>query len=67
MVRFRWHSEGLTTRIVGLTRVEMRRMEELRVEVGVKEFKEKLARSRMKWTGHVERMGDEKLVKRADA
>ena len=24
----------------------------------------KLARSRLKWTGHVERMGDEKLAKR---
>ena len=30
-------------------------------------FKKKLVRSRLKWAGHVERMGDEKLTKRADA
>ena len=35
-----------------------RRMDELRVEVGVKEcFKKKLVRCRLKWTKHVERMG----------
>ena len=46
-------------RIVGVRR----RMEELRVEVGVKEsFKNKLARSRLKWVGHGERMGDEILA-----
>ena len=38
------------------------------MEVGVKEsFKKKLVRSRLKRAGHVERMGDEKLEKRADA
>ena len=46
---------------------DKRRMDELRVEVGVKEsFKKKLARRRKKWAGHVERMGDGKLAKRAD-
>ena len=35
-------------------------------EVRVKEsFKKKLVRSRLKWAGHVERMRDEKLAKRA--
>ena len=38
-------------------------MDKLRVEVGVKEsFKKKLVWSRLKWAGHVERMGDEKLT-----
>ena len=43
-------------------------MDELRGEVGANEsFKKKLVRSRLKWAGHVERMGDENLRKRADA
>ena len=36
-------------------------MDELGVEVGVKEsFKKKMVRSGLKWVGHVGRMGDEK-------
>ena len=43
-------------------------MDELRVEVGMKEtYKKKMMRSRLKWAGHMERMGDAKLTKRADA
>ena len=35
------------------------------VAVGVREsFKKKLVRIRLKWDGHVDRMGDEKLTKR---
>ena len=50
-------------RIVGVKREDKRRKDELRVEVGVKEsFKNKLMRNRLKWAGHVERMGDEKLA-----
>ena len=30
-------------------------------------FKKKLARSSLTWAGHAERMGDDKLAKRADA
>ena len=46
----------------------MRTVDELRVEIGVKEgFQKKLVRSRLIWAGHVERMGDEKLAKRGDA
>ena len=30
-------------------------------------FNKKLARSRLTWASHAERMGDEKLAKRADA
>ena len=38
----------------------------MRVEVGVKEStKNKLVRNT--WAGHVEKLGDEKLAKRADA
>ena len=34
---------------------------------GVEEsFSKKLVRSRLKWAGHVERIGDEKLAKRSD-
>ena len=55
-------------RIVAVNRVDKGRIDELTEEVGVKEsFKKKLVRSRLKWAGHVERMGDEKLAKRADA
>ena len=55
-------------RIVGVNRADKRRLDRLRVEVGVKEsFKKKLARNSLKWTGHVERMGDETLAKRSVA
>ena len=38
-------------------RIDKRRLEELREEVGVREnITRDLARSRLKWTGHVERM-----------
>ena len=38
-------------------------MDELTVEVGVKEsFKKKLVRSGLRWAGHVERMGDDKFA-----
>ena len=41
-------------------------IDELREEVDVKEsFKRTLVRSRLKWTGHVERMEEERLTKRA--
>ena len=52
----------------GVKRVDKRRMDELRVEVGVTgSFKKKLARSRWKRGGHVDRMGDETLTERAGA
>ena len=48
----------------GVKRADKRRMDELRMEVGLKEsLKKKLVWSRLKWGGHVERMGDEKLAK----
>ena len=48
-------------------RADKRRMEDMRVEVGVKDsFKKKLVSRRLTWAGHVERMGDEKLTKRTD-
>jgi len=52
-----------------LSHVEDKRiMDELRVEVGMNEsHRKKLVRRRLKWTGHVEGMGDERLAKRADA
>ena len=56
---------NLVRRIVGVKRTDKRRMDELRVEVGVKEnLKKKLAS--LTWAGHAERMGDDKLAKTAD-
>ena len=53
---------------MGVKRADKRRVDELRVEVGVKDsFKKKLVRSRLTRAGHVERRGDEKLTKRTDA
>ena len=50
---------------MGVKRADKRRMDELRLEVGVKEsIKKELVTSRLKWAGHVERMGDEKPGKR---
>ena len=44
-------------RILGVKRADKRRMEELRVEVGMKErFKKKLVRNNLKWANHMERM-----------
>ena len=55
-------------RIVGVKKVDQRRMDELRVEVRVREsLKNTLVRSRLKWAGHVKRMGGEKLAMKADA
>ena len=62
------YENNLLRRIVGVKRAYKRRMGELRVAVGVKErFKKKLVRDRFKWAGHMARMGDENLTKRADA
>jgi len=48
-------------------RTNKRRMEELKAEVGVEEiFKETLVRGKLKCTGNVEKIGGEKLGKRAD-
>ena len=55
-------------RIVGVKTADKRRMDKLRMDIGAKDsFKKKLVRSRLKWAGHVERKGDEKLAKGADA
>ena len=49
-------------RIEGVKRTD-KRIDELRVEVGVKEsFKKTLVRSGLNWVGHVGRMGDETLA-----
>ncbi|KAK2178508.1 hypothetical protein NP493_541g02090 [Ridgeia piscesae] len=49
------NNKNLTRRIVGVKRADKRRMDELIVEVGVKEsVKKKLVRSGLIWPGHVE-------------
>ena len=53
--------------IAGVRRVERRRMKDLREEVGSKAcIVGKIVKSRMKWAGHMVRMNDDKLPKRAD-
>ena len=48
---------NLVKRMAGVKKIDKRRMEELREEVGVKEsLTRKLVRSQLKWAGHVERM-----------
>ena len=55
-------------RLVGVKGADKRRMDKLTMEVRVKDsFKKKLVRSRLASADRVERKGDEKLVKRADA
>ena len=54
-------------RIAGVKRVERRRMKDLREEVGTKAcIVGKIAKSRMKWAGHMVRMKDDKLQKRSE-
>ena len=51
----------------GVRRVERRRMKDMREEVGTKAcIVDKIVKSRMKWAGHIVRMKDDKLPKRAD-
>ena len=51
-----------------MKRIDKRRMEELREEVGVKEiFTRKWVRSQLRWVGHVERMEGVQSTKRVDA
>ena len=53
-------------KIARVTRADRRRMMELREETGVQwSLTERLVRSRLQWAGHVERMADERLPKRA--
>ena len=52
--------------ISGVRRVERRRMKDVREEVGTKPcIVGKIAKSRMKWAGHMVRMKDHKLPKRS--
>ena len=49
-----------------VTRADRRRMVELREETGVqRSLTERLVRSRLQWAGHVDRMADDRLPKRA--
>ena len=53
-------------KIAGVKRADRRRMVELRDETGVqRSLTERLVRSRLQWAGHVERMADDRLPKRA--
>ena len=51
-------------KIARVVRADRRRMVELREETGVQmRLTERLVRSRLQWTGHVERMADDRLSK----
>ena len=53
-------------KIARVTRADMRRMVELREETGVqRSWPERLVSSRLQWAGHVERVADDRLQKRA--
>ena len=53
-------------RYMHIIRADRRRMVELREETGVqRSLTERLVRSRLQWAGHVERMADDRLPKRA--
>ena len=53
-------------KIARVTRVDKRRMVELREETGVqRSLTERRLRSRLQWAGHLERMADDRLPKRA--
>ena len=53
-------------KIARVTRADRRRMVELREETGVqRSLTERLVRNRLQWAGHVERMADVRLPKRA--
>ena len=53
-------------KIARVMRADKRRMVELREETGVqRSLTERLVRSRLQWAGHVERMADDRLSKRA--
>ena len=53
-------------RIVGVKRVDRRRMDELREEVDIQNcLMGRLGKSRLKWAGHVERMKEDRLPRRA--
>ena len=55
------------TRIPGVKRVEIRRMKDLREEVGTKAcIVGKIVKIRMKWAGHMVRMKDDKFPKRSE-
>ena len=49
-------------------KVDRGRMDELREEIGLrKNLKGRIVEKRLKWTGHVERMAEDRLTKRGDA
>ena len=57
---------NLVRKITRVTRTDRRRMVELREETGVQmSLTDRLVRSRLQWTGHVGRMADDRLPKRA--
>ena len=57
---------NLVRKIAGVKRADRKRMVELREETGVqRSLTERLMRSRLQWAGHVERMADDRLPKRA--
>ena len=57
---------SLSAAIARVTRADRRRMVELREETGVqRSLTERLVRSTLQWAGHVERMADDRVPKRA--
>ena len=54
-------------RIAGVKRVDRRRIEELREKIGVQvSLTGRLVKCWLRWGGHLVRMGEERMAKRAD-
>ena len=61
----RFAKNNLVSRTMEAKKADKGRVDELRVELGVKEgFKKKLGRHMLIWAVHMENMGDEKLTYR---
>ena len=60
--RLQVYEDNWVRRIAGVKRVDRRRMDELREEVGIQKcLMGRLVKSRLKWAGHVERMEEDRL------
>ena len=59
-------AENWARRICKVKREDIKKMEELRVEIGTKtHLNMKIVVSRLRWAGHIQRMSEERLTKRA--
>ena len=64
--RLQVYENNWVRQIAGVKRVERRRMDELREEIGIQKcLMGRLVKSQLKWAGHVERMKEDRLPRMA--